>query len=56
MPHYLVRWQFKDATAKGFLEKPQDRTAPANTFCRKPNRVILRAITFACGDKKHGGV
>jgi uncharacterized protein with GYD domain len=32
MSHYLVRWQFKDSTAKGFLEKPQDRTAPAKAL------------------------
>ena len=25
MPHYLVRWQFKDTTAI-FVERPQDRT------------------------------
>ena len=32
MPHYLVRWQFKDTTAKGFVERPQDRTGPATTL------------------------
>lgn len=29
MSHYLIRWQFKDATAKALVDKPQDRTAPA---------------------------
>lgn len=34
MAHYLLRWQFKDTTAKGFLERPQDRTGPATTLVR----------------------
>jgi uncharacterized protein with GYD domain len=29
MTHYLIRWQFKDATAKALVDKPQNRTAPA---------------------------
>ena len=32
MPHYMLRWQFKDATAKAMVDKPQDRTAPARTL------------------------
>jgi uncharacterized protein with GYD domain len=32
MAHYLVRWQFKDTTAKGFLERPQNRSEPANAL------------------------
>lgn len=30
MAHYLLRWQFSAATAKSFVEKPQDRTKPAH--------------------------
>lgn len=32
MPHYLARWQFKDSAAKGFIDRPQDRTAPATAL------------------------
>jgi len=28
----MVRWQFKDATAKALVDKPQDRTGPATTL------------------------
>ena len=32
MPHYLLRWQFKDSTAKALVDKPQDRTKPATAL------------------------
>ena len=32
MAHYLLRWQFKDATAKVMIDKPQDRTGPATSL------------------------
>lgn len=32
MSHYLIRWQFKDATAKALVDKPQDRTGPAKAL------------------------
>lgn len=32
MAHYLIRWQFKDATAKALVDKPQDRTGPATSL------------------------
>src|ERR1700693_2073618 len=32
MAHYLLRWQFKDATTKALVDKPQDRTAPARAL------------------------
>jgi len=32
MSHYLIRWQFKDATAKALVDKPQNRTAPARAL------------------------
>ena len=49
MPHYLVRWQFKDATAKGFLEKPQDRTAPAKALVEGFGGKLL-CYYFALGE------
>jgi uncharacterized protein with GYD domain len=30
MAHYLLRWQLNSASARAFVEKPQDRTKPAN--------------------------
>jgi uncharacterized protein with GYD domain len=30
--HYLIRWQFKDGTAKALVDKPQDRTGPATAL------------------------
>jgi uncharacterized protein with GYD domain len=30
MVHFLMRWQFSAATAKAFIDKPQDRTKPAH--------------------------
>src|SRR5262245_47335849 len=30
MAHYLLRWQFSAASARAFVEKPQDRTKPAH--------------------------
>jgi len=32
MAHYMIRWQFKDSTARALVEKPQDRTGPATTL------------------------
>src|SRR5690348_6163811 len=32
MAHYLMRWQFKDSTAKALVNKPQDRTGPATAL------------------------
>lgn len=29
MAHYMIRWQFSQASAKSFVAKPQDRTRPA---------------------------
>lgn len=30
MAHFLLRWQLSSASARNFVEKPQDRTKPAN--------------------------
>jgi uncharacterized protein with GYD domain len=49
MAHYLVRWQFKDATAKGFLEHPQDRTGPAKTLVEAFGGKLL-CYYFALGE------
>ena len=32
MSHYMVRWQFTDASAKALVEKPQDRTGAARAL------------------------
>lgn len=32
MAHYLIRWQFKDTTAKALVDKPQNRTGPATAL------------------------
>lgn len=29
MPHYLFRWQWKDASMKALTDNPHDRTGPA---------------------------
>ena len=49
MPHYLVRWQFKDATAKGFIDTPQDRTGPAKALVEAFGGRML-CYYFAFGD------
>jgi uncharacterized protein with GYD domain len=49
MSHYLVRWQFKDATAKGLLNKPQDRTGPATELVEAFGGK-LHCYYFAFGD------
>ncbi|HQT45890.1 MAG TPA: GYD domain-containing protein [Acidocella sp.] len=32
MSHYMLRWQFSDASAKALVEKPHDRTAVATAL------------------------
>ena len=49
MPHYMLRWQIKDASAKAFVEKPQDRTAPAKTLIEGFGGKML-CYYFALGD------
>jgi uncharacterized protein with GYD domain len=49
MAHYLVRWQFKDTTAKGFLEHPQDRTRPATALVEAFGGKLL-CYYFALGE------
>ena len=49
MPHYLIRWQFKDSTAKGLVDKPQDRTAPARTLTEAFGGKLL-CYYFSFGD------
>lgn len=41
MAHYLLRWQFSGAAAKGMVERPQDRSGPA------------RALVEAFGGRLH---
>jgi uncharacterized protein with GYD domain len=49
MSHYLLRWQFKDATAKALVDKPQDRTAPAKALIEGFGGKLL-SYYFALGD------
>lgn len=49
MAHYLLRWQFKDATAKTLVEKPQDRTAPAHALVEGFGGT-MHCYYFALGD------
>jgi len=49
MPHYLLRWQFKDATAKSLVSKPQDRTGPATKLIEGFGGKLL-CYYFALGD------
>jgi uncharacterized protein with GYD domain len=49
MSHYLIRWQFKDATAKALVDKPQNRTAPAKALIEGFGGKLL-SYYFALGD------
>jgi uncharacterized protein with GYD domain len=49
MPHYLIRWQFKDATAKSLVDKPQNRTAPARKLIEGFDGQLL-CYYFALGE------
>lgn len=49
MSHYLFRWQFKDATARALVAKPQDRTAPATTLIEGFGGKLL-CYYFALGE------
>jgi uncharacterized protein with GYD domain len=49
MAHYLLRWQFKDATAKVMIDKPQDRTGPATNLIEGFGGKLL-CYYFALGE------
>jgi uncharacterized protein with GYD domain len=49
MAHYLLRWQFKDTTAKALVDKPQNRTAPAKALIEGFGGK-LHSYNFALGD------
>jgi uncharacterized protein with GYD domain len=49
MSHYLIRWQFKDATAKALVDKPQNRTGPAKALIEGFGGK-LHSYYFALGD------
>ena len=49
MSHYLLRWQFKDATAKAMVDSPQDRTAPATALVEGFGGKLL-SYYFALGE------
>src|SRR5262245_3808522 len=49
MSHYLIRWQFKDATAKALVDKPQNQTAPARRLIEGFDGQLL-CYYFAIGE------
>jgi uncharacterized protein with GYD domain len=49
MSHYLIRWQFKDATAKALVDKPQNRTGPAQALIEGFGGKLL-SYYFALGE------
>lgn len=49
MPHYMLRWQFKDSTAKSLVDKPQDRTKPATALIEGFGGK-MHSYYFALGD------
>jgi uncharacterized protein with GYD domain len=53
--HYLLRWQFKDATAKTLVDKPQDRTASAKALVEGFGGK-LHSYYFALGDYDGVGI
>jgi uncharacterized protein with GYD domain len=55
MSHYLLRWQFKDATAKALVDKPQDRTGPATALIEGFGGK-LHSYYFALGDYDGVGI
>ncbi len=55
MAHYLLRWQFKDATAKAMVDKPQDRTGPATSLIEGFGGKLL-CYYFAFGDYDGVGI
>jgi uncharacterized protein with GYD domain len=49
MPHYLYRWQWKDASTKAMTDTPQDRTGPAREVVEGFGGKML-CYYFAFGD------
>ena len=49
MAHYMVRWQFTDASAKAMIAKPQDRSGTARTLVESFSGK-LHHYYFAFGD------
>jgi uncharacterized protein with GYD domain len=49
MSHYLIRWQFKDATAKALVDTPQNRTGPATALIEGFGGKLL-SYYFALGE------
>lgn len=49
MPHYMLRWQLNTASAKAFVAKPQDRTAPATALIEGFGGKLL-CYYFALGE------
>src|SRR5262249_11765057 len=49
MSHYLIRWQFKDATAKSLVDKPHNRPAPTEGLIEELGGQLL-CYYFALGE------
>jgi uncharacterized protein with GYD domain len=49
MSHYLIRWQFKDATAKALVDTPQHRTEQARALIEGFDGKLL-CYYFALGE------
>ena len=49
MSHYLIRWQFKDATAKSLVDKPQNQATAAQMLIEGFNGQLL-CYYFALGE------
>ena len=49
MSHYLIRWQFKDATAKSLVDKPQNQATAARMLIEGFNGQLL-CYYFALGE------
>ena len=55
MSPYLIRWQFKDATAKALVDSPQNRTAPARGLIEGFGGKLL-SYYFALGEYDGVGI
>jgi uncharacterized protein with GYD domain len=49
MAHYLLRWQFSGAAAKGMVDRPQDRSGPARALVEAFGGTML-CYYFAFGE------
>ena len=55
MAHYMLRWQLSSDSAKNFVAKPQDRTAPAKALIGGFGGTLL-CYYFALGEYDGVGI